>query len=166
MDNMNDKDSYEYNREVYEQKIEPKKNMFLYVSSILMIIVAVLGSIVALTTIFSLGASYEIISAEINIDPIAGRVAAGIVIGVLMIAIVANLVQIYVGYLGIKTAKDNDPKRAKKCFIIGIILLIISLLGFLADKASDISSILGLLVLAAYIYGAKKVKDQEEELAY
>ena len=165
MNNMNNNGDYDNTRDVFERGRVPEKNMFLYISSIVMIIFAAIGLFLVLMALIGFGALAGVVSSQVEGAGGIGLLAGAVATFAALLASISSLVQLYAGVQGLKTAKENDSNRARRCFIIGIILLVLAVFSLLADGIT-LQTLLALAIPGAYTYGAKQVRDQGEEYRY
>ena len=128
---------------------------FLKVTSILMIVGGALGAILGLIAI-ALAAVYAALAFEI--DP----GTAGLLFGGGILIIVAAVVEIIAGIMGLKACKAG--KGAGKCVIWGIIVAVLTIISIILSVAGGsevniVNIVLNLVVPALYIFGAVQMKN-------
>ena len=128
---------------------------FLKVTSILMIIGGALGALAGIVAI-ALAAGYAALAFEI--DP----GTAGLLFGGAILIIVAAIVEIIAGVMGLKACKAG--KGAAKCFVWGIIVAVLTVISIILSIAGGsevniINILLNLVVPVLYIVGAVQMKN-------
>ena len=95
-----------------------------------------------------------------------GGAIAGIIVmvyGILLfiVSVVSLLFNVFAGVRGIKTFAKGDEKNVRKAFVWSIVILVLSVIGIVAGSlanSSITSTIVTLVIDAAYITGAFMVK--------
>lgn len=130
--------------------------MFLKVTGILLIVfggLAVVGALLAMAGGGLLAAG----AAEAGLE-------AGLVGGVVMIAsivmLIAGAINLVFGIIGVKNC--DKPEKAQSCFVCGIIMIVLQVLGIIMNLSSGslniISVLIGLALPVLYTIGAVKNK--------
>ena len=131
--------------------MENKTNMLLKVTGILMIIGGIAGIIVSIVAFLGVGL----------------LAAAGVVVGLWIIAVILSLVgsiiELIAGIVGSKNAAN--PAKAGTCVIFGIVTLALSVLGIILNLASgsgfSVANLgLGVVIPVLYLIGALQNKNK------
>ena len=121
----------------------------LKVAGILMIIGGALGIIFGILAIAGINAL-----SDLGVDKTLLLVSS-------IFAIVAGIIELFAGIKGVKSS--TDPAQASKCIIWGIVVVACSIIAQIINVAgggafSASSLVTGLILPAAYIYGAFMMK--------
>lgn len=128
---------------------QAKGAQFLKVTGIIMIVFAALGIIFGIVLL--IGA----IAANALADG-----ALGLLVVAALLALVGAVVQLIAGIIGVKNC--NKPEKAQTCIVWGAIVAALNVLSIVLTVAQggdiEVSSILGIVVPALFIFGAIKNK--------
>lgn len=128
---------------------QAKGATFLKVTGIIMIVFAALGIIFGIVLL--IGA----IAANALADG-----ALGLLVVAALLALVGAVVQLIAGIIGVKNC--NKPEKAQTCIVWGAIVAALNVLSIVLTVAQggdiEVSSILGIVVPALFIFGAIKNK--------
>lgn len=135
---------------------EPQGKMFLKVVGILLIIfggLALLGAIGLIAGGSMLGSMASSLGGN-------GGALAGIFMVAAVVALISGALYLVVGILGVANAAK--PEKAQTCFIGGVVLVAIQVLGAIMNIASNnfniLSTLIGLVLPVLFIIGAMKNK--------
>ena len=133
-----------------------KGSKLLQVVSIILTVIASIGTLISLLALVGGGA---LLGTSTAIDGIDGALVGGIVLIASIILLIVCVFELIMGILGIKNCKN--PAKAQTCFVLGIIVLVlqcISLVTSLTSGSFSITSLFGFILPALYTYGAYQLK--------
>ncbi|NLZ69755.1 MAG: tetraspanin family protein [Clostridiaceae bacterium] len=151
----------------FEPESPPSRHRFLYVMSIVVIVQGALGIIALLLLLGGIGILGQVVGGlarsegffrgNDHLPAFAALRGLGeallFIFGILAAAGAA--LTLTAGILGIKAASDRS--RANTCFILGIIMSVISLLGCFG--AITFGNVIGVAIQLAYTYAAYMVRE-------
>lgn len=127
-----------------------ERNMFLFVSSIVMIVFGAISTLVSI--ILAIGGG--LLGGAIDSYGGSGGVFASIGAALGIILLIFSVLYILTGVLGVKNA--GNPNKASMMMIIGIIYSVFGLISLISDFS--FMNLLALAIPACYSFGAYQLK--------